>query len=329
MRTATVRLPGAPDQACDVVAEAIVDEFMRRDPASRLRLNVVGGRGAMFVSGDILSQADFDVSALVKRTLGSIGVTDDIEPFVSLEPVASERTATFRLPTELPLTVTGYATSETELFLPATVVLARRIAQTLHQTREQDPEWFWMGPDSEVTVIAKQTAPTKVMITVEHGNEELSSVQRRVAERVREIVADIPLAVNPTGPRVQRGLACATGASGRAPFVYGSFLPALPNFIGRDPGSVEKAGAWLTRAAAVACVRAGAKSALVQATYLPEEMKPCVISARDERGRDLSATIPLESLSLDRVMNEWWKAGMDFETAAWGFAGIKGMPWEG
>src|SRR5690349_18557812 len=105
MRTALKRLPGHPDEACDLVAEAIVDEYMRRDPASRVRVSVSGGRGVMFVAGDVLSQADFDVSALVKRTLGSLGITDDVEPFVSLEPVTSERVAAMHLATEVPFTV--------------------------------------------------------------------------------------------------------------------------------------------------------------------------------------------------------------------------------
>lgn len=328
MRTATVRLPGHPDQACDMVAEAIVDEYVRRDPESRLRVNVVGGRGVMFVSGDILSQADFDVAALVRRTLGAIGVTDDVEPFVSLEPVSSERIAAFRLPSEIPTTVTGYATAETDLFLPAPVALARKIAKELHEAREQDAEWFWLGPDSEVTVIAKDHAPSRIVVMVEHANEPLASVRQRIADRLRPLIGEVLLEVNPTGPRERRGLAGASGASGRGPSVYGSFLPAFPTCIGRDPSSVEKAGAWLLRSAAISAVRAGARSVLIQATYSPEEMRPFALMARDERGRDITSSIPLEALSLDRVIKEWWRPGLNLDAATWGFAGQTGMPWE-
>src|SRR5512147_2353597 len=103
MQTATSRLSGHPDHACDLVAEAIVDEYLRRDPTSRVRLSVSGGRGVLFIAGDVCSQADFDVSAIVKRTVGSLGVTDDLEAFVSLEPVPSERVSAFKLSTESPI----------------------------------------------------------------------------------------------------------------------------------------------------------------------------------------------------------------------------------
>lgn len=328
MRTATVRLSGHPDQACDIVAESIVDEYLRRDPASRVRLNVTGGRGVMFVSGDILTQADFDVSAIVKRALGSIGITDELEPFVSLEPVSAERTAAFHLPTEAPVTVTGYATSETELLLPETVALARRAARALQDAREHDPEWFWLGPDADVTIIADRSKPSRAIITAEHGAEPLASVRTRIAERLRSEFGDLPLEINPTGARERRGLAHASGASGRGPSVYGSFLPSMPSPIGHDPRSVEKAGAWLARAAARAALRHGARSVLVQATYVPEKMKPHVLRVCDEQGRDISSLVPPERLSLDRVMSEWWRPGLDLEAAQWGFAGASGMPWE-
>lgn len=328
MRTATVRLPGHPDQACDIVAESIVDEYLRRDPESRLSITVSGGRGVMFVSGDILSQADFDVSALVKRTLGSLGITDEVEPFVSLEPVTAERTAAFHLPSEAAMTVTGYATSETTQLLPETVVLARRLARSLQDARDHDPEWFWLGPDTEVTVIARHHKPTRVIVTAEHGSEPLVSVRERITDRLRSELGDLPIEINPTGARERRGLAHASGASGRSPSVYGSFIPSTASLIGRDPRSVEKAGAWLARQAACQLVRAGARSVLLQATYVPEEMRPHLLRACDEQGRDISASLSLEQMSLDRVMKEWWRPGMNFEAARWGFAGEFGMPWE-
>ena len=138
MRTARIKLPGHPDKACDLVAEAIVDEYLRRDPATRIELSVTGGHGALFISGDVASEADFDVAALVNRTLGSIGVMDEMEPFVSLERVVAEQLPAFASGPELPVIVTGYATSETPERIPSPVLFAKRIAKRLQDLREHD-----------------------------------------------------------------------------------------------------------------------------------------------------------------------------------------------
>jgi S-adenosylmethionine synthetase len=328
MRTAIARLPGHPDEACDLVAEAIVDEYMRRDPASRVRVSVSGGRGVMFVAGDVLSQADFDVSALVRRTLGSLGITDEVEPFVSLEPVTSERVAAMQLATELPMTVTGYATNETDILLPKPVALARRVAVALERLRESEADCFWLGPDAEVVVCMETDGRTRVAIRVEHGVEPIETVRKILAERLVSELDGATLEVNPAGPCERRGLAGATGSSGSARALYGSGLPSVTSGVGHDQRSLAKAGTWLARAAAIAAVNAGANAAFVTATYLPGEMRPIEFRIRDERGRDLSATVPLESMSLERVVNEWMQPGVNGEALRGGCVGTPSLPWE-
>jgi S-adenosylmethionine synthetase len=328
MRTAITKLPGHPDEACDLVAEAIVDEYLRRDPESRVRLFVSGGRGVMFVAGDILSQADFDVSTLVKRTLGSLGVTDEVEPFVSLEPVTPERVSAFRLPTEMPVTVTGYATNETASFVPRPMELSRRLAKALSTMRENDPDCFWLGPDAEISVMENGSGPMRVSLRVEHGVEPLERIREVISKKLSSVLEGAEIEVNPAGPCERRGLALASGASGRARALYGSGLPMVDIGIGRDPMSVEKAGTWLARAAAIRAVRAGAKAALVQVTYMPGEMRPASIRIRDERGRDLASSVTPEDFSLERVMKEWWRSGLNVESAQGGVIGNASFPWE-
>ena len=328
MRTATVRLPGHPDQLCDLVAEAIVDEYLRRDPDARVRLAVHGGRGALFVSGDILSSADYDVSDLIKRTLGTLGITDEIEIFVSLESVSADRIATARLSSESSVMVTGYATAETPEKLPETVSLARQVAKRLYEKRGLDPEWFWLGPDAEVTVLAEGARPSRIILNIEHGNESLDSVRLRVASEFREVVNGLPISVNMTGACEKRSLTLVSGGSGRGTSVYGSLLPALPALVGLDIQCVEKAGSWLARRAALSLLRRGAVAPLVQAVYLPGDFKPAYIKARDAHGRDLSADIIPAELSLDRVRKEWWRSGLNLDAVRWGFAGEPGLPWE-
>lgn len=327
MRTATTRLPGHPDAVSDLVVEAVVDEYLRRDANARLAISASGGRGVFFLSGDVSSEADFDVSALVKRTLGQLGA-EDAEVFVSLEPVPAERLFAFKNG-ESPVTVIGYATAETDDRLPATVSLSRRVAKRLEEKRTSDPEWFWLGPDADVTVVASGTKPERVIVMLDHGNEPLGTVRDRVSNELAVIADGAIINANPSGERAGRGTGRMSGASGRLASSYGSAIPSGPSIIGLDPRRAEKAGAWLARAAARSVVASGAKAAMVQATYFPGDRSPSLISVRDERGADRSAAISRDRLHLDRVMKEWWRPGLNLDAARWGFAGEPGMPWEG
>ena len=98
--------------------------------------------------------------------------------------------------------------------------------------------------------------------------------------------------------------------------------------MGLDVRHAEKAGAWLTRRAARDLVLKGAKAAMVTATYVPGEKLPSKLAARDERGKDLSSSLDISKLSLDRVA-EWWRPNLCSDAARWGFVGETGLPWEG
>jgi len=328
MRSASCRLPGHPDVACDLVAETVVDEYLRRDSESRVRLSVSGGRGALFVSGDVKSSADFDVSAVVLRALGSIGVMSDIEPFISLEPVAPEQSALFHHGSGLPTLVYGYATAESEDFLPTPVSVARRIARRLEDLRTQDETWFWLGADAEIWAYAEASALTRVSLLVEQGTRTLIDTRRSLNQVVNAIAPGVTVEVNLLGSNDVRGLSNVMGASGREQLIYGENLPGVGGCIGVDPRDPRKAGAWLARAAARTLVVRGAKAVMVQMMFDPGEKIPRRIRARDELGKDRSAECVLGDYSIDRVMSEWWQPGLGIEAARWGFAGATGLPWE-
>lgn len=328
MRSARITLPGHPDKACDLVAEAILDEYLRRDPAARIALNVAGGHGALFISGDVSSEADFDVASLVRRTLGSLGVMDEMEPFVSLENIVAEQLPLFLSGFELPVIGTGYASSETQELIPSAVLLAKRIAKALEERRLHDADWFWLGADAEVSVQDNGREPPDVRIFLEHGATPIVEARKSVESVMRAILPDARVHVNELGAHEVRGLAHRSGSSGKDRAPYGSLLPSVSNGIGRDIRHPEKAASWLLRSAARDLVQNGAKAALVQATYVPGELVPSRITARDERGIDLSTKVDRASLSLERVAKEWWRPGLNADAARWGFAGEPGLPWE-
>lgn len=329
MRSARIKLPGHPDKVCDLLAEAIVDEYLRRDPEARTNISVSGGRGALFIVGDVRSQADFDVSALVRRILGSLGVMAEIEPFVSLEPVAAEQAGAFLSGAELPVTVTGYATDETAEMIPAAVLLAKRIAKRLEEVRQHDEAWFWLGPDAEVSVSDFNDGVLTVQLQIEHGTQPITDVRQQVEKLVASLdERKVKVSVNPLGTNEVRGLGNVMGVSGRESLPYGDLIPFPSRAIGKDVHRSEKSGAWLARSVARKLVLNGARAVLVTATYFPGEKIPSRISARDERGRDLSSQMSALALDLQRVAREWWRPQLNFDAARWGFAGEGSLPWE-
>lgn len=328
MRSALARLPGHPDAVCDIVAETVVDEYVRRDPATRIRLSVSGGRGALFVSGDVKSTADFDVSSVIRRSVGALGIMADIEPFISLDPVGSEQSALFLQGSGRPVSVYGYATAESEELMPTPISIARHIVKRLEDLRSHDEKWFWLGADGEVLVQSAGNAPLRVSLLVEQGTKALTDVRSEIAEVVSTIAPNATIETNVLGCNDTRGLAHLMGASGREMSMYGLAMPAVIGCIGTDPRDPHKAGAWLARAAARSLIKRGAKAVMVQCVYSPGEQVPSYLRARDEHGKDLSALIPPSELSLDRVMAEWWRPGLGIDAARWGFAGAAGLPWE-
>jgi len=328
MRSALARLPGHPDAVCDLVAETVVDEYLRRDPSTRIRLSVSGGRGALFVSGDVKSTADFDVSAVIRRSIGALGVMADMEPFISLDPVGSEQNALFLKGSGRPVTVYGYATSESDELMPTPVSVARRIVKHLEELRSHDENWFWLGADGEVLVQAAGRAPLRASLLVEQGTKPLADVRADICRVVTSIAHNATVETNVLGSNDTRGLAHLMGASGREMSTYGLAMPAVIGCIGTDPRDPHKAGAWLARAAARSLVIRGAKAVMVQCVYDPGERVPSHLRVRDEHGKDLSALVPPADLSIDRVMSEWWRPGLGVEAARWGFAGEAGLPWE-
>ncbi len=327
MRSARTRLPGHPDKACDLVVEAIVDEYLRRDPESRLSINAIGGRGAIFVCGDVKSDADFDVTSIVRQTLGKAGVIQEFEPFIAIEQVAPEQREQMTTGPAESVTVVGYATQDTVDMLPRPVSLSRVIAKRLYDLRTGDETWFWLGADGEVAV-HEEGNDVYVRLLIEHGSHDLSLARNKLTEVVRALAPEAKIKINPLGPNEVRGLHNVSGASGKDMSAYGPMLPAVRGGIGYDLRHPEKSGAWLARAAARKLVAQGAKSAMVQLVYEAGDSFPSHITARDEKGNDLSSSLDKEELSIKRVLSDWQRPGLNSEAALWGFAGQAGLPWE-
>jgi hypothetical protein len=309
--------------ASDLVAMAVCEEYLRRDPASRLDIRVSGGQGALFVAGTVTSSADFDVSSVVRRTLAQLDPSLTPEPFISIEaptkPFASA-----------PVSAFGYATSETTSLFPPVVELAREAARELVRRLRTDAEWFWLYGDLEVVaeqrgegpVLFVRAATTEGIARAEAINHITEALQGHTqAERIL-VELDAGVAA---------GLSQRVGSSGsaHASTVFGSALPPSGLSVGKELKCASVLGTALARAAARELVRAGAaKAAAVEIIWRDAESRPASVRARDEQGRDLTSLIDRERLDLASLPEAWLVPSVLSDLVAAPFDAARLPPWE-
>lgn len=331
MRLARVSLAGHPDKICDLIAAGIADEYLHRDPETRIRCNVSGGRGAIFVTGEILTQADFDVSHLIQRLLGQYGVYEAMEPFIALEPVDSARVGLFKQSCIEPIVVYGYATRETDSFLPAPMHWAKKLAQVLDEKRKRDADWFWLGAAGSVSVIGAGTGVTEVFVEVEHGTQPIDQVRQAITEELLESGwnEDAKVTINSFGAMEKSGIEINVGRSASHVAAYGQGMPTLVNPAGRDWHSAEVYGAWLARFIAKNVLQnSDVQAVMTELFFASGDILPTKISIRDERGRSLMDLFKYNREQLTSMIELWKKQGIMTEVVKAGMVGDLHLPWE-
>jgi len=337
-------LAGQPDKVCDQIADAIVDEYLRRDPNSSVDLHVMGSHGMMMIGGEVHSKADFDLSELAKNVYQQIGYTDDIEVFVNIDEPSSEMQLLDRhLPGDT-VVVNGYATMETRERLPRALVYAHDMARRLDNLRKTDPVFGWLQPDGKVQVMVWKSEVKAVTILASHAKDvELKTVQSAILDRVIvPIVGEqgVQIFINPIGPFTIHGFSADSGASGRklAVDTYGALIPHGDHTLsGKDPMKAERAGIYMARYVARWLVEQElAESALVTIAYTMGRSEPLLIKAQGTTSKSRGAKMDLSNL-IKREFDFRPEAIVDRlelkqpiyqQTAVYGHFGRTGFPWE-
>lgn len=307
MPLAHARGPGHPDALCDTLAIALVEEYLRRDPEARMRLCVTGGRESLFVDGDLVSAADFDPAAILRRVLTEVDPTLTAEPFLTCEPVQANflpKNASFE-----PWIVYGYATAETPDGLPPAQSAVRAFAQAVERFRSQS-DGYLLGSDYDL--FADDSA-RDLSMRFEHPatvlKEAVEVAMRSLLEKTLPSWSFRSLAA---GSVSEAGLRRRSGVSGRlqAADLYSSHIPAHASGVGspiRHPGNL---GAWLARAEAQRLVKEGfGRGILLVLRWNPFETRPLIVSARNEKGEELSTKISAEMFDLSAVQTAFVQEG--------------------
>lgn len=336
-------MSGQPDKVCDQIADALVDEFLRRDPQARVDLQVLGSHGMLMVGGEATSSADFDCSELAKRVYRDIGYADEIEVFVNIDK-QSEEMQRAPLGATDSVVVYGYATRETREFLPLPLVYAHNIARRLDDLRGMDPAFSWMGPDGKVQIVAEGGKVASVTLLVSHDPSiHPKEVQTAVLDRVvAPILGEdgMQIFINPLGSFTASGFAADSGVNGRKTAVdtYGGLIPNADGALsGKDPMSVRRSGTYMARFVAKDLVAQGlADAVMVTAAYTLGRSKPVKLSVRAMGPKSRGTKTDFTNLVAERydfrpeAIVERLKLRQPIyrSTAVYGHFGKAGLPWE-
>lgn len=318
-RTAESVSPKHPDKICDQISDAILDAHLATDPHARVAVDVAGGHGKVFVTGEVTSGATHvDVEAIVRRLAGDVEVINNLVPQspeiaqgVDIGGAGDQGI------------MIGYATNETPELLPLEVVLSRRLNQRLYERWPYDGKTQVTLDGSEVvSVVASfQHAP--------HG-ELHDTVTAWLHEQGIATVRDkVQLFINPAGDWATGGFDADAGLTGRKLAVdnYGPRIPIGGGaFSGKDPSKVDRSAAYIGRKIAVEYLQSrGADEVFVRLAYAighdqPLEATVIIDGAQEEvEGYDLTPNGIIATLNLERPVYE--------QTARYGHFG-HGFDWE-
>ena len=302
---------GHPDKVADQISDALVDQFLAYDENAHCAIESFVTTGQVVIMGEVRSEAYIDLQTIARKTINQIGYnksdyqfdgnscgvltaiheqSDDINRGVSRaeeeEQGAGDQGMMF-----------GYATNETENYMPVTLDLAQLIMRVLADIRKEGKEMTYLRPDSksQVTVeYSEEGIPQRIdTIVVSTQHDEFDDDDERMLAKIKDDVLnilmprvkaeihsekvlalfgdDIKYFVNPTGKFVIGGPHGDTGLTGRKIIVDtygGKGAHGGGAFSGKDPSKVDRSAAYAARYIAKNMVAAGvADEMLVQVSY--------------------------------------------------------------
>jgi len=317
-RTAESVSPRHPDKICDQISDAILDAHLSQDPNARVAVDVVGGHGTVFVTGEVSSKVkDVDVTAIVKRLAGNVTVIEHL----ARQSVEIAQGVDIGGAGDQGIMV-GYACNETPELLPLETVLARKLNQYIYKKWPFDGKTQVTLNDGEIVslVASFQHAPqAELLARVKHWlrNEPLAQYH------------DIDFHINPAGDWSIGGFDADAGLTGRK-LIVDNYGPRIPigggAFSGKDPSKVDRSAAYAARKIAIDYLRSRkASEVFVYLAYAigydqPLEATVSIDGAQEViTGYDLSPAGIITFLDLKRPIYE--------QTAQYGHFGNVAFLW--
>lgn len=243
-KTAESVSPKHPDKICDQISDAILDAHLKEDPLARVAVDVAGGHGVVFITGEVTSSAtSVDVAGIVRRLAGDVEVIERI----SAQSAEIAQGVDGGGAGDQGIMV-GYACNETPEFLPLEYVLARNLNKFLFE------RWPY---DGKTQITLKEGRIVAIVASFQHAKQtELRAAVEKWLdyEPLAESGTGITFHINPAGDWAVGGFDADAGLTGRKLAVdnYGPRVPLGGGaYSGKDGTKVDRSGAYMARAIAV------------------------------------------------------------------------------
>ncbi len=300
---------GHPDKVCDAISDAVLDALMEKDPMSRVACEVATCTGFVLVTGEITTNAYVDIPKIARETIKEIGYTKSEYGFdgntCAVMVAIDEQSSDIAMGVDKALEAKenkmtdeeieaigagdqgmmfGYATNETEEYMPYSISLAHKLALQLTKVRK-DGTLKYLRPDGKSQVSVEYDAEGKplrleaVVLSTQHDEDV---TQEQIHEDIKKYVFDPVLPkelidgetrfyINPTGRFVIGGPHGDAGLTGRKIIVdtYGGYARHGGGaFSGKDCTKVDRSAAYAARYVAKNIVAAGiADKCEIQLSY--------------------------------------------------------------
>ena len=366
---------GHPDKVADQISDALVDQFLAYDEKAHCAIESFVTTGQAVIMGEVRSDVYIDLQTIARKTINKIGYTkadymfdgnscgvltaiheqsDDINRGVSREEEENQGAGDQGM-------MFGYATNETENYMPVSLDLAHLLMRTLADIRKEGKVMTYLRPDSksQVTIqYSDDNIPERIdTIVVSTQHDEFDEAEKMLAKIREDIINiliprvkqqihsenvlalfndDIKYYVNPTGKFVIGGPHGDTGLTGRKIIVDtygGKGAHGGGAFSGKDPSKVDRSAAYAARYIAKNMVAAGvADEMLVQLSYAIGVAQPVSIYVNTygksnvkmsdgEIAKKIGELFDLRPKAIERTLK--LRQPMYLETAAYGHMGRK------
>jgi S-adenosylmethionine synthetase len=310
---------GHPDKVADQISDALIDNFLAFDPQSKVACETLVTTGQVVLAGEVKSKAYLDVQEIARGVIRKIGYTkseymfeanscgilsaiheqsSDINQGVDKQKKEEQGAGDQGM-------MFGYATAETEDYMPLALDLAHKILQELAALRKEEKQIKYLRPDAKSQVTLEyddNNQPVRIdAIVVSTQHDDFDSEAKMLDKIKKEIVSiliprvkakykkyaklfndDIKYHINPTGKFVIGGPHGDTGLTGRKIIVDtygGKGAHGGGAFSGKDPSKVDRSAAYATRHIAKNLVAAGVcDEVLVQVSYAIGVAQPTSIN---------------------------------------------------
>lgn len=273
---------GHPDKLCDYISDSILDSYLAIDPYSRVACETVAGKGEIYITGEITSNAEVDIEQVVRNAIKEVGYCDsktDIDyKTCNVIVKLSKQSADIALGVDKSLETKqgneellgagdqglmfGFACNETNELMPLPISLAHKLAKQLTFVRKQNIIDY-LKPDGkvQVTVEYENDKPKRVdtiVISTQHKeNVDLNILKQDIKKEVINKIVPQELLdentkyfINPTGRFIIGGPLGDSGLTGRKIIVdtYGGYSRHGGGaFSGKDPTKVDRSASYMAR----------------------------------------------------------------------------------